>query len=91
MLALQLFTLVGDFSGFLFGVHHVELVASLRCSVESEQRGSHGRSDFLNALSAFVEERLDATVVCSGEDDVTLVERTVGNEQSRHVAASLVE
>ena len=91
LFALKLQTLVGDFAGFLLGLHDVELVAGLGCAVEAENGGGVCGGHFLDANAALIEEGFDASGVGTGHDDVALAQGTVGNEDGGDVAATFVE
>ena len=69
----------------------MELVAGLRCAIETEERSGHSGGHLLDAPSALIEERFHATEARSGQYDVALTERSVAHEDCGSVAAALVE
>ena len=91
LLACQLFALVGNLSGFLVGVHDMESIAGLRCTVEAEHRSRLRRANLLDTLSALVEHSLDTSVVRSGKHDISYAQSAVADEHCCHITATLVQ
>ena len=89
--ALQLFALVRYFTGFLFRLKHVERVACRRRSVQTENEHGGCRTGFLDALVAFVEHRLDSSVVGSGKYYVAYAQCAVVDKYGGYISATLIE
>ena len=91
LLTLQLQSLVGYLAHLLLAVHHVEGVACLRRTVQTQQRGSPRRAYALDLAAALVGEVLHTTVACAGNHVVADVQRAVAHQDGGHIAASPVE
>ena len=89
--ALQLLALVGDFAGRAVVVHHVEGVAGLRGSVQTQHLHGGRGTRFEHLFAVLVEHRLHAARVNAREHHVAYAQGSVLHEDGSHVAAALVE
>ena len=62
LFTLQLFTLIGNFTGFLFGINHMESITCGRSTIQPQNQYRLRRTGFFNALVAFIEHSFHLTV-----------------------------
>ena len=91
LLTLQLCALVGDLTSLLLCLHDVERVTSRRRTIQSEDDSGLSRTSLLDALVTLIEHSLDTTVARTSHHDVTYLQRTVGYQDGRDIATTLVE
>ena len=91
LLALELFTLVGNFTSLLFCFHHVELVTCCWCTVQTEDEGWLCRKYLLDSLTALIEHCLDTSPTGSCQNDVALSECTILNKHCCHISTTLIK
>ena len=91
LFALQLFTLVGYFTGFLFGLDYVERITGSGSTVQTQYQSRFGRTCLFHALVTFVEHSLHLPITCTSQHDITHLQGTVGYQHRSHVTASLIQ
>ena len=91
LFALQLFTLVGNFTGFLLGFNHMESITGSRCAVQSQDKGRFRRTSLSHTLVTLIEHGLHLTIVGSCQNDIADFQCTIRNKYRGHITATFVE
>src|SRR5690606_24294350 len=80
-----------DLAGTRLGIHHGELVASLRRALKAQNLCRSGRAGLLDLFGAIVDERAHPAPLIAGDEDVARFQRAVLHQHGRDRAATLVE
>ena len=91
LLTLQLQTLVGNVSGLLLGVEHMELVASRGGSVQTQYDGWFCGLHIIYSLVTFIEHSLDTTKARTRNDYIAHMQCTIADQHRTHIATPLIE
>ena len=91
LLALQLLTLVGNLTGLLLRIHHMEGVTSRRCPIQTQDDGWLCRHRLFYALVTLIEHGLDTSMTGTGNHHVANLQCTIADQHRGDIAAALVE
>ena len=91
LFTLQLFTLVGDFTRFLFGLDYMECITCGRRSVQTQNQSRLRRTRLFQTLVTLVEHGFHLTVACTCEHNVTHLQSTVGYQHRSYITTTLIQ
>jgi hypothetical protein len=73
------------------GVSHIENVTSFWRTVEAKNLDRHRRTSFFNAITLVVDQRTNFTVLLTHNEDITLTQCAVLNQNRRNWTATHVK